>query len=71
MSSETAATHLARLKVQFRDWSIRAIEPGNGVGFTAKRTTAHGGVRSLYAPTLGELEAALAELASGRRREER
>ena len=71
MSSETTATHLARLKVQFRDWSIRAIEPGNGVGFTAKRTIARGGVRSVYAPTLGELEATLAELAGGRRRDRR
>jgi hypothetical protein len=54
--STTPAAHLARLKVQFAGWSIHAIEPGKGTGYTAQR-----GRLRLYAVTLGELEAALAE----------
>jgi len=64
--SETPATHLARLKVAHPGWSIHAIEPGKGVGFTAQRRTGHGGLRSIYAPTVPQLEAALMEAANGK-----
>ena len=66
----TPAAHLARLKVTFQAWSISAIESGKGTGYTAQRRIERGGVRSVYAPTLAELEAALAELEGGRHRDE-
>jgi hypothetical protein len=31
MSSETPAAHLARLKLTYPSWSIRAIEPFKGI----------------------------------------
>ena len=56
--SRTPAAHLARLKVTYQSWDIqRAAE---GTGFTAQRRKERGGLRSIYAPTLPELEAALA-----------
>jgi hypothetical protein len=57
--SRTPAAELARLKVTYRNWHIRHAE-GDGAGFTALRRDERGGLRSLYAPTLPELEAALA-----------
>jgi hypothetical protein len=58
--SRTPAAELARLKVTYRNWDIRHAE-GEGAGFTAERRDKRGGLRSIYAPTLPELEAALAE----------
>jgi hypothetical protein len=71
MSSETPAAHLARIKVTYGDWSICAVELDKGVGFAARRRNKHPGVRSVYAPTLGELESALAELENWPRRRAR
>jgi hypothetical protein len=52
--STTPAAQLARLKVTYQRWDIgRATD---GTGFTAERR----GLHSIYAPTLPELEAALA-----------
>jgi hypothetical protein len=56
--SRTPAAHLARLKVTYQRWDIgRAAE---GTGFTAERQDERGGLNSIYAPTLGELEHKLA-----------
>ena len=57
--SRTPAAHLARLKVTYQSWDIRHAE-GDGAGFTALHRDERGGLRSMYAPTLPELEAALA-----------
>jgi hypothetical protein len=55
--SRTPAAHLARLKVTYQSWDIRrAVE---GTGFTADRRDERGGLRSICAPDLLELEAAL------------
>jgi hypothetical protein len=55
--SRTPAAELARLKVTYQSWDIqRAAE---GTGFTAERRDECGGLRSIYAPTVPELEAAL------------
>jgi hypothetical protein len=61
VSSETPAAHLARLKVTYHGWAIRAIEPGKGTGYTAQRRDERGGLASIYAPDVPGLEAALAE----------
>ena len=53
--SRTPAAELARLKVTYRSWDIRRAE---GTGFTAERRDKRGGLRSIYAPDLPELEAA-------------
>jgi hypothetical protein len=55
--SRTPAAHLARLKVVYRSWDIRRAN--EGTGFTAERRNERGGLRSIFAPTLPELEAAL------------
>ena len=60
MSQETPAAHLARLKVQHPEWTIRLIEPGKGTGYTAQRRDSRGGLSSIYAPDVAGLEAALA-----------
>jgi hypothetical protein len=52
------AAEPARLKVTYQSWTIRPIEPGTG--YTAQRRDRRGGLRSVYAPTLPELEARLA-----------
>lgn len=67
--SRTPAAHLARVKVAYPAWTIRAIEPGQGTGYTAHRPGQHGGYRSLYAPSLGQLEHELNRLASTRQEE--
>jgi hypothetical protein len=54
--SRTPAAELARLKVAFPDWSIRSVQRGEGGGFTARRRLEDGGLQSLFAPTLAELE---------------
>lgn len=53
--SRTPAAELARLKVTFPDWSVRRVQPGSGVGFTAHRRL-EGGLQQLYALTLAHLE---------------
>lgn len=59
--STTPAAALARLRVTYPGWSIRAVERGHG--YTAHRREGRPGeVRRLYAGTPGELEAALADL---------
>lgn len=58
--SRTPAAELARVKVAFPKWTIRPIEPGKGTGYTAQRRDRRGELRSVYAPTLPELEARLA-----------
>jgi hypothetical protein len=55
--SRTLAAELARLKVTYRSWDVRRAAEG---GFTAERGDGRGGLRSVYAPTLPGLEAALA-----------
>jgi hypothetical protein len=55
--SRTPAAHLARLKVTYQSWDIRRA--AEGTGFTADRPAVGGGPRSIYAPDLPELEAAL------------
>jgi hypothetical protein len=56
--SRTPAAHLARLKVTYQSWSIQRAPEGSG--FTAERRDERGNLRSIFAPTLAELEAALA-----------
>jgi hypothetical protein len=56
--SHTPAAELARLKVTYQNWSIQRGPEGSG--FTAERRDGRGGLRSIYAPTLGELEHKLA-----------
>jgi hypothetical protein len=51
--SRTPAAELARLKVAYPGWIIRAIEPGKGTGYTAHRRD---GRRRIYAPTVAALE---------------
>jgi hypothetical protein len=53
--STTPAAHLARLKVTYQLWMITRATGG---GFTAERRDGERH-RSIYAPTLAELEAAL------------
>jgi hypothetical protein len=65
--ARTPASELARVKREFPLWTIRGVEPGKGTGFTAQRKAA-AGLRSIYAPTLAELEARLLELDIRRRR---
>jgi hypothetical protein len=66
--SRTPAAELARVKVAHPSWTIRPVEPGKGTGYTALRRDRRGGLRSVYAPTLPELEARLAaSRAAGRR----
>jgi hypothetical protein len=65
--TRTPASELARVKREFPLWTIRAVEPGKGTGFTAHRR-AVAGLRSIYAPTLAELEARLLELRFRRER---
>jgi hypothetical protein len=55
VSSETPAAHLARLKVTYQSWALRAVEP---TGYAAHRRD---GRRSIHAATLGELENRLAD----------
>ena len=62
--SVTPAATLARLKVAFPSWTIQAVEPGKGTGWTAQRRTGRG-VRHIFAPSLEQLELAL--LAKGPR----
>ena len=59
----TPAAHLARLKVTNQSWDIRWA--AEGTGYRAPRRNERGGLRSIYAPTLPQLEAALA--GAGRR----
>lgn len=61
MSRETPATHLARLKVTYQSRTLRAVEPGKGTGYTAQLGDASGGLASIYAATVGELESRLAD----------
>jgi hypothetical protein len=56
--SRTRAAALARLKVTYQSWSIQCAP--EGTGFTAERRDGRGGLRSIYASTLGELEHKLA-----------
>ena len=66
--SRTPAAHLARLKVQYPQWSVRAVRRGKGTGYTAHRRDGRGGLRRVYAPSLVDPENALAkaEAKSGR-----
>ncbi len=59
--STTPAAHLARLKVTYPAWSIRQVEPDKGTGYTAVHCESKK-LRSLYAPDLDALEAALYEV---------
>jgi|GraSoiStandDraft_23_1057293.scaffolds.fasta_scaffold1575409_2 hypothetical protein len=56
--STTPAAELARVRVRFAAWVIRPAGPGRDRGFIAERHTERG-FRSVYAPTLAELESAL------------
>ena len=58
--SATPAAHLARLKVQFLQWSVRAVKRGKGTGYTAHRRDGRGGLWRVHAPSLVDLENALA-----------
>jgi hypothetical protein len=64
----TPAAEFARLKVAFPDWSVRRVQPGKGVGFTAHRRL-EGGLQLHYALALADLEHRLwlAERTGGRR----
>jgi hypothetical protein len=53
--SRTPAAEFARVKVAFPGWSIRRVQPGKGVGFTARRGSASSGARLVYSPTLAGL----------------
>jgi hypothetical protein len=56
--SRTPAAELARLKIAYQGWLIeRAAE---GTGFAAQLRDERGGLRAIYAPTVAELETALA-----------
>jgi len=65
VSSETPAAHLARLKLTYPSWSIRAIEPFEGTVYPAHRREEHLAPNFVYALNLGELEAALMDCAAG------
>ena len=54
--SRTPAAELARLKVTYPGWIIQRGE----TGFMAECRDEHGDVRSICAPTVAELETALA-----------
>jgi hypothetical protein len=60
--SATPAAELARVKVRFPAWSIQAVEPGKGTGYTAHRGGWH-----IYAPSLARLETQLGGKQSRRR----
>jgi len=53
--SRTPAAEFARVKVAFPDWSIRRVQPGKGVGFTARRRPASSGAQLVYSATLAGL----------------
>ena len=50
---------LDRLQREHPDWSIQLVANGRGSGVTAHRRDGQGGLVSLFAPTLSELEARL------------
>jgi hypothetical protein len=60
--SQTPAAHLARLKVTYQGWRIE--RSSSGTGFRAHRREERAAPNFIYAPTLGELEAALMEQAN-------
>jgi hypothetical protein len=62
MSSETAAAHLARLKVTYQGWRI--VRSATGTGYSAHRRQERAAPNFLSAPTLGELEVVLMEQAN-------
>ena len=51
--------NLDRLQREHPDWSIQLVANGRGSGVTAHRRDGHGGLVSLVAPALSELEARL------------
>jgi hypothetical protein len=53
--SRTPAAEFAWVKVAFPGWSIRRVQPGKGVGFTARRRPGSSGARLVYSPTLAGL----------------
>jgi hypothetical protein len=55
--SRTPAAELARLKVTYPGWIIQRSDE---TGFMAERQDERGDVRSICAPTVAELETALA-----------
>jgi hypothetical protein len=61
--STTPAAHLARLRVWFPNWRIERSTTGSG--FSAYNRAEHAKPNYMYAPTLGELEAALHETVPG------
>jgi hypothetical protein len=63
MSRETPAAHLARLKVTYQGWRIE--RSATGTGYTAHCRQERAAPNFIYAPTLGELEAALMDSKSG------
>jgi hypothetical protein len=50
---------LDRLQREHPDWSIQLVANGRGSGVTAHRRDGQGGLVSLFAPALSELEARL------------
>jgi hypothetical protein len=56
----TPAAELAAARTRWPLWSIRAVHPGRGTGFTARRHGA-GGLHDLWAPSLTALEDQLRE----------
>ncbi len=61
MSSESPASHLARLKATYPGWLIE--RSATGTGYTAHRRAEHAAPNFIYAPTVPELEAALMKAA--------
>jgi hypothetical protein len=58
--STTPAAELAATRTRWPLWSIRAVGPGKGTGFTARRHGASG-LDDLWAPSLTALEDQLRE----------
>jgi hypothetical protein len=59
--STTPAAELAAARTRWPLWSIRAVGPGKGTGFTARRHGSSAGLHAVWAPNLAALEERLRE----------